>query len=337
MKASLPAVLCLAICLQAFWPAHGAVVYLSGSGYIRYHLQRPLAPDHLVANFKQTLRATKDGYDVRIYTTCDFPPALEQPFTFPTTGGVDTDISALARDITSHSRTRAQAITRLVLWLRLNVDYSFARATTTPKPLPALLRTKEGTCVDFAFALGQLLDACGFDNRTIRGLLVTAHGQVRFHRWLEVRAGTAWVPLDPLSSLFFVLPNHIVLRVDSRLSSARSPIPAATFNSQLTMRDKHYAYLPQDALENAVALYALKSNAQRLSAGIVVPDPELCFKRLVVTAPGYTRAVTRDLLPVFFLFGLPPGDYQATLYYNGQSRITWPVRITGKELVRLEP
>lgn len=74
----------------------------------------------------------------------------------------------------------------------------------------SVLKRGRGRCSGLANATVGLLQAAGFEARTVSGLLVGDEGPIP-HRWIECRLpGAGWVASDPTLGLWTVTPRHLV-------------------------------------------------------------------------------------------------------------------------------
>lgn len=102
-----------------------------------------------------------------------------------------------------------EAATAVLEWVstHLSVD---AR-DDGPQDAVSVLDRGSGRCSGLANAAVALLQAAGFEARTVSGLLVGDKGEVIPHRWIECRLPAAgWVPSDPTLGLWAVTPRHLV-------------------------------------------------------------------------------------------------------------------------------
>ncbi len=97
---------------------------------------------------------------------------------------------------------------------------------TRPQDAASVLRRARGRCSGIANAATALLQAVGFEARTVSGLLVD-HGSATPHRWLEVELpGAGWVPTDPTLGLWVMSPHHVAFQ-DAVLDPPRVVIERA--------------------------------------------------------------------------------------------------------------
>lgn len=100
-----------------------------------------------------------------------------------------------------------RSATTVLAWVadHVAIDDDDAR----PQDATSVLRRGRGRCSGIANAATALLQATGFEARTVSGLLVE-DGAATPHRWLEVELPNAgWVPTDPTLGLWVVTPRHV--------------------------------------------------------------------------------------------------------------------------------
>jgi hypothetical protein len=74
----------------------------------------------------------------------------------------------------------------------------------------SVLQRGRGRCSGLANATAALLQAAGFEARTVSGLLIGDQRPIP-HRWVECRLpGAGWVASDPTLGLWIVSPRHMV-------------------------------------------------------------------------------------------------------------------------------
>jgi hypothetical protein len=74
----------------------------------------------------------------------------------------------------------------------------------------SVLERGRGRCSGLANAAVALLQAAGFEARTVSGLLVGVERPIP-HRWIECRLpGAGWVASDPTLGLWTITPRHLV-------------------------------------------------------------------------------------------------------------------------------
>ncbi len=101
-----------------------------------------------------------------------------------------------------------QAATLILEWAanKIAVDINDVNA----QDAISVLERGRGRCSGLANAAVALLQAAGFEARTVSGLLVGAERAIP-HRWIECRLpGAGWVASDPTLGLWTVTPRHLV-------------------------------------------------------------------------------------------------------------------------------
>jgi hypothetical protein len=101
-----------------------------------------------------------------------------------------------------------EAATLILEWIARHLDVD--PTDSGPQDAVSVLRRGRGRCSGLANASVAMLQAAGFEARTVSGLLVTESEAVP-HRWIECRLPTAgWVPSDPTLGLWTITPRHLV-------------------------------------------------------------------------------------------------------------------------------
>ena len=105
-----------------------------------------------------------------------------------------------------------------IVWSLYEYTAAFLPADDPPGPQDAesVLATHRGTSLGRARALVALLRAIGVPARLVGGLRLGGGATKRAtNSWVEAWVGSAWVPLDPASGFFGMLPNdHLALYRD---------------------------------------------------------------------------------------------------------------------------
>ena len=74
------------------------------------------------------------------------------------------------------------------------------------------LAAGRGDCTAHAVVLDEDLRARGYDTRLVTGYVVD-DGALRRHRWVAVRIGKRWIPVDPMFDEVPARPTHLALAV----------------------------------------------------------------------------------------------------------------------------
>ncbi len=101
-----------------------------------------------------------------------------------------------------------EAATAIMAWTanRVAVDVQ----DRGPQDAVSVLSRKRGRCSGLANATVALLNAAGYEARTVSGLLVGDRETIA-HRWIECRLpGAGWVASDPTLGLWAMTPRHLV-------------------------------------------------------------------------------------------------------------------------------
>ena len=101
-----------------------------------------------------------------------------------------------------------EAATAVLEWVSAHVAVDTGDGG--PQDAVSVLDRGRGRCSGLANAAVALLNASGFEARTVSGLLVGDEEAIP-HRWIECRLPAAgWVPSDPTLGLWAVTPRHMV-------------------------------------------------------------------------------------------------------------------------------
>jgi hypothetical protein len=101
-----------------------------------------------------------------------------------------------------------QAATIVLEWTANNVAVDIDDANA--QDAISVLDRGRGRCSGLANATVALLQAAGFEARTVSGLLIGDERPIP-HRWIECRLpGAGWVASDPTLGLWTVTPRHLV-------------------------------------------------------------------------------------------------------------------------------
>lgn len=104
--------------------------------------------------------------------------------------------------------TAWQAATLILEWAIKNVAIDIA--DDAAQDAVSVLQRGRGRCSGMANATVALLQAGGFEARTVSGLLMGDDRAIP-HRWIECRLpGAGWVASDPTLGMWVVTPRHLV-------------------------------------------------------------------------------------------------------------------------------
>ncbi|RLG20821.1 hypothetical protein DRN74_04360 [Candidatus Micrarchaeota archaeon] len=110
----------------------------------------------------------------------------------------NTQIRALAKEISHGLPRELDVIKAVVDWVRQNIEYYYdENRTITVLTAQQLLQTKKGVCGDFSVLTASLLRSLGIPTKYIEGWQYTGES-FQLHAWLEAYVpGTGWVSVDP--------------------------------------------------------------------------------------------------------------------------------------------
>jgi len=210
---------------------------------------------YLVAGGDVPVAAASNGYAQVVRTTADGSTEVRVATTLSPigAGGTYADIVAgerpdvpagfaLPRRLLTELRPELgawQAATLVLEWAadHVSVDVDDGGA----QDAVSVLERGRGRCSGLANATVALLQAAGFEARTVSGLLVGDDRPVP-HRWIECRLpGAGWVASDPTLGLWTVTPRHLIF-ADTVLDLPDVRVLAAS-NDGLRRLPKHGGHL----------------------------------------------------------------------------------------------
>jgi hypothetical protein len=294
--------------LSLAFPAAASPQALALAGSDRVTLQLPSSG--LVESYQNA------GYRLRVsggVATVDVslaPLRSRQPFALPEASAGDA-VAVLARAVATGSRTRYEAVTRVLTWVARNVVYDLDRQA--PQDAAAVLARRRGYCTGVARLTVALLQALGIPAREVPGFLVApASGTIPagFHRWVEVRYDdVGWVFSDPLLALHYVPATYVRLA-----SEALVPDPENAPGRLLARDDQR---LPIDLLAEAPSRVTVRRNdGSRRSAALQVTVSGEAPGRAVLEGAGSRRVRALDHGASTFV-GLEPGSYLLRVEVEG--------------------
>jgi transglutaminase-like putative cysteine protease len=104
----------------------------------------------------------------------------------------DPGIQNLARKIIGGEKDMFAAALKLERWVSENMKFDLGIVLA---PASEIYRSRRGTCLGYATLLAALARAAGIPSRVAIGY-VYAQGIFGGHAWTEIKAGSAWIPLD---------------------------------------------------------------------------------------------------------------------------------------------
>ncbi|MBN1808677.1 MAG: transglutaminase domain-containing protein [Planctomycetes bacterium] len=132
----------------------------------------------------------------RIAPPPGFDPAYLRPGPY-----IQCDLPEIKRrseDVVLNSSDYVAAAVRLERWVRENIV--FVGAGMNFAPAAVILKERRGDCTEAAVLLASLMRSAGIPCRLVAGV-VQLRGQLGFHMWVEVWAGSGgsgevWIPFD---------------------------------------------------------------------------------------------------------------------------------------------
>lgn len=298
---------------------YAEIIYVTGKGTVEIFSKYNIFPDYSSSGYKQEVSRRNDGYHVKISSHInDIPVPVKRYRQNPkSTGYNDKDIIDLVGDITKNSYYLSDAIEKLVFWVRENIRYNPLIMTVKPKSMRKILLDGEGTCVDIVFILSELFDAAGINNNIMRGAIIDDNSMI-LHRWLEFEGNEGeFIQLDPLSSVFFITPNHLFIKRDSRYSAAYHDFPVSEKLEQIELLRTDYSFSPvgKIANERVSIMIGGKNYIEPYSkSGIVIFDSNYSYTEIIIRGKDENHILSRDKILTFSVFGLEKGRYD--IYYR---------------------
>ena len=306
-RRSLPGfVVALGLALALPAAARPQALALAGSDRVR--LQLPAAG--LVESYQNAGYRLQVSGGVATVEVSLAPLRSRQSFALPAPPAADP-LAVLARGVATGSRTRYEAVTRVLVWVARNVAYDLDRQA--PQDALAVLARRRGYCTGVARLTVALLQALDIPAREVPGFLVApaaATIPAGFHRWVEVRYDdVGWVFSDPLLALHYVPATYVRLA-----SEALVPEPESTPGRLLGRQDQR---LPIDLLAEAPARVTVRRNdGARRSAALQVTVGGATAGRAVLEGSGVRRVRALDHGESTFV-GLEPGSYLLRVEVEG--------------------
>jgi hypothetical protein len=179
---------------------------------------------YLVTGGDVPVAAASNGYAQDVHTTADGAAEVRVATSLSPigAGGTYADIAAgerpavpagfaLPRRLLTELRPDLgawQAATLILEWAANNVSVDVDDGGA--QDAASVLERGRGRCSGLANATVALLQAAGFEARTVSGLLVGDDRPIP-HRWIECRLpGAGWVASDPTLGLWTVTPRHLI-------------------------------------------------------------------------------------------------------------------------------
>jgi len=132
-------------------------------------------------------------------------PAREYLADTPVIQANDPRIQARARLVINGTRNASRATSRLVRWLRENLDKR--PGASIPNAL-SVLEAKAGDSYEHTTLFIALARAVGLPAKPAAGLIYV-NGSFYYHAWAEVHLGSGWVAVDPTFGQFPADASHI--------------------------------------------------------------------------------------------------------------------------------
>ena len=237
----------------------------------------------------------------------------------------------LARAVAAGSKTRFEAVSRILGWISANIRYELDRSLAQDSG--AVLERRSAYCTGTARLAVALLDSLAIPAREIAGYVVEEipGGQgAGFHRWIEVfYDDRGWVFSDPLASQNFVAATY--LRLASSVVEADLPGPAL-----LLSRDREIEEIDLLAPTPARLVLARANSGARRTATLRVIARGFPGAEAALIGPGKRRRVESVREGTALFLGLVPATYEVQIRERGRLEVTRQITIHGPVLADLE-
>ncbi|MCB1057976.1 MAG: transglutaminase domain-containing protein, partial [Acidobacteria bacterium] len=280
----------------------GAAVAVTGidRAVIEAPADAPLAP-----YADNGYRLEKVGERWRITVEAD-PLESSAPFAAvdPRPGGA---IGRLAHAVTAGSRTRYEAVSKILGWVAANLHYRLDRSLDQ-RPETVLAR-RDAYCTGYARLSVALLTAVGIEAREVAGVLLepTEGSPAGYHRWIEVYyPDRGWTFSDPRTS------HHYVTAAYLPLAAERAPAGLPEALRLVERRDDLWPVDRYDAASGGVS--ARRNHALQLGGTIRVELEGADHGAALLEGEGLRRRVDVARGAATFT-GVDPGTY--TLRFVG--------------------
>jgi hypothetical protein len=146
------------------------------------------ARDHVVLRIRRITPRT-GGHRPMVGEATELRPFLNPN---PLVQSDDAEVRKIARSVAGDEPDAYAAARKLQQWTNEHMSFD---AGVAAAPASEIIRNRRGTCLGYAILLASLLRADGIPSR-IRMGFVYAGGIWGGHAWVEMLAGSEWVPLD---------------------------------------------------------------------------------------------------------------------------------------------
>lgn len=314
-----------------------ALTWASGAG----------AATHLVEGSDRATMLVPAGVQVESYSNAGYrmlvedsvaqvevdlaPLASRQEFDERQLATAKSPESRLARAVAAGSKTRYEAVSRILGWIAANIRYELDRSLA--QDARAVLERRSAYCTGTARLAVALLEQLGIPAREIAGYVVEEipGGQgAGFHRWIEVYYDDrGWVFSDPLASQNFVAATY--LRLASSVVERELPGPAL-----LLSREREVDQVDLVASTPASLVLARGNGNARRTAALRVTARGYSGAEAALIGPGDRRRVESVREGTALFLGLVPATYELQIRERGRVEVTRQITIHGPVLADLE-
>ncbi len=233
-------------------------------------------------------------------------------------------MEATARAVTSGVESRFEAVSRILSWVNLSVQYELDRSAS--QAADEVLNRRSGYCTGFARLTVALLDSISIPAREVAGYVIsTREEQGGFHRWVEVYyPDRGWVFSDPLRSHHYVPATYLRL--------AAPEVHRNELDEGVVVQRENRV-LPVDLYPGVRDSIRARRNRPLQLAGALQVQVEGAPGGEAILEGSRGRRWSAELGPEGSAFlGLEPGDYTLRLSLSGQPDRVKTLRLSGRML-----
>lgn len=321
----------LILCFNTFIFANALII--DGNGHIEALVKYEIFQDYESPGYSQKVIKEGDKYKIRVSVSigpCLIHSALYD-HSLSEVNEYDEKIICILREITANSVYLHQVVQSIVYWARSMVVYNKELRTSGADDFYTIIERGEGTCVDIVYIISKLMDVAGIENNIMRGILIDDSGY-SLHRWLEFNNGKGeFVQLDPLSSVFFIMPNYLFIKKGSRYDKSYYDFDIGQYLQNIEIIRAVYNFVPLDR-SNDDSPDILIAGTPPKQSGIVVFDRKRLYDKVVIKGNSSVYMLTRDRVLTFSLFDLPDGRYEVYSLNDDRLSLIKNIFIRNKEL-----
>ncbi len=312
----------LALGLVVFVLALGAAEAVQGASAVAIEgldRSRSLPPNgaQILPYANSGYRLWREGDEVRVEVDAS-PLESKSAFELPEQNRDKEmgDMARMARGLTAGSRTRYEAISRILGWVASSIDYQLDREQS--QEAEAVLARGSAYCTGVARLTVALLGEVGIEAREVAGYVLggalpgegAGDQGSGYHRWIEAYLpDRGWVFSDPLSSHHFVPATYIRLASEELIGQVPAEGLLLERAERLSSVDLYPAAVP--------GIRARRNHPRQLAAALRVEVDGEARGLAVLVGEGVRRTHTLTSGVATFV-GLEPGSYRLRLLFPGR-------------------